>query len=193
MPEASGSLKGITCIMMKPALTVTALLAATLPAAAHSGAGAMGFLHPFAGLDHVLAMVAVGMLVAQGGGWRLPGAFLLAMAAGAVAGLVGLTVPGVELAIALSVAALGLGLAFVRSSAGGAALAAVAAFGLCHGLAHGTEAAAGGGASLVVGMLVGTAVLHAAGALAGHTLRGGFALRGAGAAMVVAGLTLAFV
>lgn len=179
--------------MMKPALAVTALLAATLPAAAHTGAGASGFLHPFAGLDHVLAMVAVGMLVAQGGGWRLPGAFLVAMAIGAVAGLAGLAVPGVELAIALSVAALGLGLALALPSAGGAALAAVAAFGFCHGLAHGTEAAAGGGAPIIIGMLAGTAVLHAVGALAGHTLRGGLALRGAGAAMVVAGLTLAFV
>ena len=54
--------------MMTSALAVTALLAATLPAAAHSGTGASGFFHPFAGLDHVLAMVAVGMLVAQGGG-----------------------------------------------------------------------------------------------------------------------------
>lgn len=179
--------------MMKIGLAVTVLLGATLPAAAHTGAGASGFLHPFAGLDHVLAMVAVGMLVAQGGGWRVPGAFLLAMAPGALAGLDGLAVPGVELAIALSVAALGLGLALALSAAGGAALAAVAAFGFIHGLAHGTEAAAGGGASFVFGMLAGTALLHAAGAFAGHSLRGGFALRGAGAAIVVAGLTLAFV
>ena len=138
-------------------------------------------------------MVAVGMLVAQGGGWRLPGAFLLAMAAGALAGLAGLAVPGIEMAVALSVAGLGLGLALAWSAAGGAALAAVAAFGFFHGIAHGIESTAGGGASFVFGMLAGTAMLHAAGAVAGHTLRGGFALRRAGAAMVVAGLTLAFV
>ena len=153
--------------MIKPAFAVTALLAATLPAAAHTGAGASGFLHPFTGLDHVLAMVAVGMLVAQGGGCRVPAAFMAAMAVGAVAGLGGLAHPEVELAVALSVAALGLGVAFALSSAGSVVLLAVAAFGLCHGLAHGMEGAADGGAAafvFVFGMLAGTAVLHGAGA-----------------------------
>ncbi len=179
--------------MIKLAFAVTTLLAATLPAVAHTGAGASGFLHPFAGLDHVLAMVAVGLLVAQGGGWRVPGAFMAAIAVGAVAGLAGLALPGVELAVALSVAALGLGLAFALSSAGTVALLAVAAFGLCHGLAHGMEGAADGGVAFVLGMLAGTAVLHGAGATAGYMLRSSLALRGAGAAIAVAGLTLAIV
>ncbi|MBR0653794.1 HupE/UreJ family protein [Plastoroseomonas arctica] len=178
---------------MKPALAALALLAVASPAAAHPGHGASGFLHPFAGLDHLLAMVAVGMLVAQGGGWRLPAVFLAAMAAGAALGLGGFAPPGVELAVALSVAALGLAVALAVPTVGALALVAVAGFGLCHGLAHGAEGPAGGGALFLAGMLAGTAVLHGLGAAAGYILRGGFALRGAGAAMAVAGLTLALV
>jgi urease accessory protein len=80
------------------------------PALAHTGAGstsafALGFLHPLEGLDHVLAMVAVGVFAALLGDhtlWALPVSFMAMMLVGGILGFVGIEIPGVELNIAIS-------------------------------------------------------------------------------------------
>lgn len=102
----------------------------------------MGFAHPFAGFDHVLAMIAIGVWAAQQGGralWAIPASFVAAMVAGGALGLAGVTVPMTEPAVALSVLVLaGMVIASVRLPlAFGATVAAVLA--LFHGHAHGVE------------------------------------------------------
>ena len=130
-----------------------------------------GFLHPFVGADHWLAMLLVGLLAARLGGRALvalPLSFLALMAAGGAAGMAGFGLPFVETAIALSVIALGAALAFaVRAPVGGAMLF-VGGFAIFHGLAHGAEMPAGSGAAgYAVGFLAATALLHAAGVALG--------------------------
>lgn len=157
---------------------------------------AAGFLHPFTGLDHLLAMVAVGLWAAQRGGkslWVLPLGFVGAMALGAAAGMGGLPVPMVESGIAVSVLVLGLAVAAASQLPLAASVAAVGLFALCHGHAHGTES--GGGAqilSYVVGFVLATAVLHAAGIGLALALRGkrAPALRIGGGAVAAAGLLI---
>src|SRR5262249_30702055 len=86
------------------------------PALAHITQGpiggfAGGFAHPLTGLDHFLAMFAVGVWGAQMGGrsvWMLPVAFPLVMTVGGIAGMAGLVLPYVEIGIALSILVLGL-------------------------------------------------------------------------------------
>src|SRR5262245_15740568 len=123
------------------------VLVAARRAFAHAQQGeAAGFLtglgHPIAGLDHVLAMVAVGLWGAQLGApaiWVLPVAFPMVMAAGAMLGLMGVPLPGIEYGIAASAILLGAAVAFeVRPPIVGAALL-VGAFAIFHGHPHGTE------------------------------------------------------
>ena len=130
------------------ALALGALLAAWgVPAEAHllnaGGAGAaQGFAHPFSGLDHILAMVAVGLWAAQIGRralWVLPLAFPLAMAAGGLLGMGGIAVPGVETGIGASVMLLGLLIALVARPPLALATVLVVLFAIFHGHAHGTE------------------------------------------------------
>jgi urease accessory protein len=135
-----------------------------------SGAAAglvAGLLHPVSGLDHVLAMVAVGLWGAQLGApavWALPIAFPLVMALGGALGLAGVGLPFVELGIALSAVVLGvLVLCEARARPGVAALV-VGAFALFHGHAHGTELPEGAsGALYSVGFVVATGTLHGLG------------------------------
>jgi urease accessory protein len=135
-----------------------------------SGAAAglvAGLLHPVSGLDHVLAMVAVGLWGAQLGApavWSLPIAFPLVMALGGALGLAGVGLPFVELGIALSAVVLGvLVLREARPRPGVAALV-VGAFALFHGHAHGTELPEGAsGALYSVGFVVATGTLHGLG------------------------------
>ena len=149
--------------MRKPIIhslvAVTAVTLAT-PAVAHTGAGetagfAAGLLHPLTGLDHLLAIVAVGAwsaLAAPARVWAVPLAFLAVMLAGAGLAFAGVVVPAVETGIVLSLLALGL-LIGVRVKLGlPAAVALVALFALPHGYAHGAEAAgAGVAAALAAG------------------------------------------
>ncbi len=157
-----------------------------------------GFVHPFGGLDHLLAMVAVGGLAVMFGGashrrWVLPGSFVGGMLLGGVAGLMRLWAPGVELLIALSVLVLGSLLV------GGGKLriaclpAAIAMFGAAHGYAHGAEMPAIAAPWLYgAGFVTATAVLHGLGIAAGigaarrPVLR--LPLRLSGAAIAMAGL-----
>jgi urease accessory protein len=133
--------------MRTPRLSIPALflLASTATAAAHPGhagdAGAM-FLHPFTGLDHVLVMVAVGVLAARLGGralWAVPLAFLTMMAAGSLLGGAGTGLPAVELGVTLSV--IGVGAVLVLGARPSVAVSAVgaAAIATLHGYTHGGE------------------------------------------------------
>lgn len=187
--------------MSRIVVAILAVLASS-PAFAHTGgtigAGlASGFVHPFSGLDHLLAMIAVGLWAAQSGGravWLLPIAFPAAMALGAVAGVAGVALPAVEVGIALSVLALGALVAFaVRLPAlGGAALVAV--FAVLHGHAHGAEVpAAADTIAYGAGFILATALLHLIGIGLGLALKSPQAARGVrvgGAAIAAAGVAL---
>jgi urease accessory protein len=139
------------------------------PQHAHANLSA-GLAHPFGGLDHILAMVAVGLLAARRGGsaaaWPL--AFLAAMIAGFGLGAQGVLTLSVEPAVVASVILLGGLVAGPRISAR-LSLAAIGLAGLCHGFVHGAETQ--GSAGFALGMLATTAILHAAGFAAGAGLR----------------------
>lgn len=182
-------------------LLVAAMLFAPVPAMAHTGHGAAsglmhGFLHPLGGLDHVLAMVTVGLIAAQRGGralWLVPASFMVVMAAGGALGMSGLDLPYVELGIAGSVIAFGLALALGLPLPVLAAMGLAGFFALFHGRAHGAEMPADGAAlAYGIGFLAATGLLHATGIGAGAVLaRGGTtALRATGAAVAVAGVAL---
>ena len=156
-------------------LTIVAALAVggfAAPAFAHTGVSvtqdlAHGFLHPLSGLDHVLAMVAVGLYAAQLGGrslWLLPSAFVATMLAGGLLGYVGVPVPMVEQGIGLSVVAMGLAIAVGLRLPVVIATILVGAFALVHGHAHGGEGAElDSFLSYAAGFVAATAILHAAG------------------------------
>jgi len=155
----------------------------------------IGFLHPISGLDHVLAMVAVGLWGAQLGApaiWVLPLAFPLVMAMGGMLGFMGVPVPGIEYGIAASAILLGAAVAFeVRAPIVIAALL-VGFFAVFHGHAHGTELPPGQSALLYsMGFVVATGCLHAVGIGIGVVHRwtwGQRLLRAAGAAVAVGGV-----
>ena len=186
------------------AALAAALLLVALPAWAHEGGGqAAGFLsgmlHPVSGLDHVLAMVAVGLWGAQLGApaiWLLPVAFPLVMAFGGFLGLMGVPVPGVEIGIALSAVLLGVMVATQSRPPLGVAIALVGFFAVFHGHAHGTERPVGASGLLYsVGFVIVTGLLHATGIAVGlvhRWERGRLALRGAGAAVTAAGVFFAW-
>lgn len=154
-----------------------------------------GLLHPVSGLDHVLAMVAVGLWGAQLGApaiWLLPVTFPLMMAFGGFLGLVGAPLPGVEIGIATSAILLG---AMVASNARlplTLTTLLVAFFAVFHGHAHGTELPAGqSGLMYSLGFVVATGLLHAVGISIGLIHRwaaGRIVLRAAGGVVFLAGL-----
>lgn len=167
---------------------------------AHEETGqAAGFLaglsHPVSGLDHVLAMVAVGFWGAQLGApalWALPVAFPMVMAVGGMLGLMGIPIPGVEIGIALSAVALGAVVLREVKPALPVAAGLVGFFAIFHGHAHGTELPDGAsGLYYSIGFVMATGLLHAAGIGFGmiHTRPHGPAiLRAAGGLVMVAGL-----
>lgn len=155
-----------------------------------------GLSHPVGGADHLLAMVALGLLAAQIGGrtlWALPCAFVGAMIAGGVAGYAGLPFPGVEPMILASVIILGALIAMAARLPLTVMLPGVALFGFAHGWAHGAEGPAQGLAPYAIGFAVATMALHLAGIGAGRLLQRGALLRGLGGGTAVAGLALAMV
>ena len=129
---------------------------------------AAGLEHPVTGVDHMLAALAVGWVCASLGrrsGLAGGAAFLVALLAGGLAGQAGLTMPGQEAALGISVLALGLLVVSGRKLAMPWLLAAVIAIGLVHGAAHGSEGPAGAAAArFAVGFLLATALLAATGA-----------------------------
>jgi urease accessory protein len=170
------------------------------PAFAHVGQGeaaglVTGLVHPISGLDHVLAMVAVGLWGAQLGSpaiWLLPVAFPMVMALGGMLGLVGVPLPGVEYGIAASAILLGAAVMFALRPPLGVAAALVAFFAVFHGHAHGTELPPGQSAMLYsMGFVVATGCLHAMGIAIGEARRwtwGGGLLRAAGVVVAVGGV-----
>jgi len=196
--EAGGVRHGALPTAMR-ALPLLCLVAIE-PALAHEQQGqAAGFFsglaHPVSGLDHVLAMVAVGLWGAQLGApaiWVLPVAFPLVMAFGGFLGLLGVPLPGVEPGIAASAILLGAMVATEARPPLGRAALLVALFAVFHGHAHGTELPAGhSGLFYSVGFVAATGGLHAAGialGLAHRWRRGQIAIRAAGAAIGTAGV-----
>jgi len=177
------------------------LLVLALPASAFAhtqGGEAIGFVnglkHPLSGLDHVVAMVAVGLWGAQLGApavWLLPVTFPMVMAFGGMLGLRGVTIPGIEIGIALSAIALGLMVFREARPKLWVAAALVGFFAIFHGNAHGTELPAGANGVLYsIGFVIATGSLHAVGIAIGLIHRwsaGRVALRAAGAGVTMAG------
>ncbi|MBL8582142.1 MAG: HupE/UreJ family protein [Rhizobiaceae bacterium] len=184
-------------------LTVAAALAPTL-AHAHTGVGSTsgymhGFSHPIGGLDHVLAMVAVGVFAAFLGGralWLVPAAFVAMMAVGGVLGIEGVAVPFVEAGIAASVVVLGLTIAFRWSPPTAFAMALVGVFAIFHGHAHGAEMPLdASGLSYAIGFMLATALLHIAGIALGFGVgrigqRTPFAVQAGGGTMALVGVAM---
>ena len=159
MARPKSSLGLIVCLL----LPVTAL--------AHPGHEASSFLagavHPLGGLDHLLAMLAVGLLAGGNGGslrWGLPATFVTAMILGAVFGMSGVTSPMIEVGIAASLIVFGAALVLKGSLRTPTLIALTASFALFHGHAHGMEMGASVlGLPYVLGFVLATALLHAVG------------------------------
>lgn len=161
-----------------------------------------GLLHPILGIDHLLAMVTVGLLSAQMGGraiWTVPLTFVSVMAVGGILGILGVPLPFVEIGIALSVVALGIALVSPKKLPVWLTMVFVGIFAMFHGHAHGTELPILSETFLdvlayVFGFLVATATLHLIGALVGQSLestpRGENILRFAGAVIAGVGVLL---
>ncbi len=158
---------------MRRALLATALVLVPSLAFAHPGLPghthgfAEGVLHPLTGLDHVLAMVAVGLFAAQLGGralWAVPASFVAVMAAAGVAGMNGIALPWTETGIALSILGLGSVIALRASMPLAAAMAMVGFFAIFHGYAHGAETPDNASGLLFgAGFVAATALLHGLG------------------------------
>jgi urease accessory protein len=154
-----------------------------------------GLMHPLTGWDHLLAMVAVGLWAAQQRGramWQIPLAFVSVMVLGGILGVTGVLVPGAELAIAISVLALGGLIATKTTFAPTLSMMVVGAFALFHGYAHGHEMPASASAlPFSMGFVISTVMLHALGIGAGLGLRNQpRAMRFAGATIAACGLCL---
>lgn len=155
-----------------------------------------GLQHPWSGLDHVLAMIAVGLWGTQLGNpaiWLLPVTFPIVMSLGAMMGLLGIPLPGIEIGIALSAILLG-GMVFAEARPK-LIIAAIMVgfFAIFHGHAHGTELPAGQSGMLYsMGFVIATGILHGLGISIGLIHRwpaGKLALRCAGAFIAVMGVT----
>lgn len=191
--------------MRRIACTASLALLATLVGTAafahpgdHSDLGfASGFAHPFAGLDHLLAMVAVGLWASQLGGralWLLPLTFPAVMAAGAALGMGGAALSWVEIGITGSVLVLGSAVALAHRLTFAVSLPLIVLFGLLHGYAHGVELPALPSAlGYCAGFVAATLMLHLAGLAVGfaaNRLPVRFAARTAGGAIAAVGAVL---
>ena len=152
---------------------------ATMPLAglAHEGAGVNhgllhGLSHPLGGLDHLIAMIAVGLWAKQLGGravWLVPSAFIALMIGGAVLGLSGVAVPSVEAGIAVSVLVLGLLITGAYRMPLAICCLLVGLFAVFHGNAHGLELPASASAiGYMIGFVMATGILHAVGIAVGQ-------------------------
>jgi urease accessory protein len=186
-----------------PRASLAASLAfASAAAFAHVGHGTTGsggfldgMLHPVTGLDHVAAMVAVGLWGAQLGApaiWLLPITFPLVMALGAFAGVIGIPLPGVVLGVALSGVVLGAMVALARRPPLWLAALLVAAFAVFHGHTHGTALPLSGvPLAYGAGFVIATGLLHLAGIAIGVLNRwpaGARAIRAGGALIAATGV-----
>jgi urease accessory protein len=183
----------------------TIILALAVPtpslALAHSGGDNLhGFLsgleHPLLGLDHLLAMVAVGIIAARTagrGGVVVPLSFVSAMVAGVMLGVAGIGLPYLETGIALSLVAFGAMVSLAKPLPLAAATALATLFGLSHGNAHGFEIPeSASGIAYAAGIVISTSTSHAVGALSALKLaRWPETIRAAGVATSLVGMTLA--
>ncbi len=184
-------------------MTIT-LIVAMQPLGAHTTGGALGGLgsglgHPLIGVDHLLAMLAVGIWAYQLGGsamWKIPLVFVLTLLVGANVGLAGISLPYVEPMIAASVMVFGLLLVMKTRLLPGLAGLLVALFALFHGYAHGIEMPmAASPLAYIIGFGLTTIGLHALGVMIGYALQrsaqtsllriGGFGLAGTGLLLLV--------
>lgn len=195
--------KHLIDLVVEAAILMLIVLTAMYPetAFAHVERGqAAGFVtglrHPWSGLDHVLAMVAVGLWGAQLGNpamWLLPVTFPMVMSLGGMMGLLGIPLPGIEPGIALSAILLGAMVFGEKRPKLVIAAALVGFFAIFHGYAHGTELPAGqSGLLYSMGFVIATGILHGLGITIGLIHRwpaGRLVLRGAGAFIAVMGVT----
>ncbi len=183
-----------------PALALALLLGLPGLAEAHVTGGPIGgfgagIAHPFSGLDHLTAMLAVGIWGAQMGGrsvWTLPVTFPLVMTVGGVLGMTGVPIPSVETGIALSMLVLGAAIVLAWRPPEWVALAVIAVFAICHGYAHGVELPnAADPAAYATGFVVATGTIHVIGigiGLSVGKLFHGWLSRGLGGGVAAAGL-----
>lgn len=184
----------------KPALAllISGLTLLAAPALAHTGQGASGLyagmFHPITGLDHVVAMVAVGLwggILGKPALWQLPVAFPVIMAVAGAFGVAGIPLPGVEAGIALSGIVLGAMVLFAVQMPVRAAMAIVGVFAVFHGHAHGTELPdAANPMAYALGFVLATGLLHLCGIALGTLGKwpvGRMVVRAAGAAIALAG------
>ena len=153
-------------------LVLAMVCSLSVPANAHiiggeAGGFLSGFEHPISGMDHILAMVSVGLWGAQLGApaiWLLPVTFPIVMAFGGFLGLIGIPLPGVEVGIALSALLLGAAVMAEWRAPLFAAAALVGVFAIFHGHAHGAELPPGeSGLLYSIGFVVATGMLHLVG------------------------------
>lgn len=177
------------------------LTLASAPAFAHTGAGPVdgflhGLMHPLTGLDHVLAMVAVGLWAGLVGGKAriaYPAAFVVTMALAGAWGMSGGALPGVEIGIAFSVIILGAAVALKASPPLAAGTLACGILAIFHGFAHGAELPENAsGVAYAAGFVIATAALHLVGILLAGALatRAPLIARIAGGGLVLAGVAL---
>jgi urease accessory protein len=191
--------------LIKSWLAATPAILTPAIAFAHTGVGdtsgfVHGFGHPISGLDHVLAMVMVGVFAWQLGSralWLVPTTFVAVMAAAGALGIAGIGVPFVEIGIAVSVVVLGAIVAFDLKAPTVAAMGVVGLFAVFHGHAHGAEIPEdAGGVAYAAGFMIATALLHLAGISAGFVIGkagehyGFVVVRLAGGLATVAGVVL---
>ncbi|MES2440190.1 MAG: HupE/UreJ family protein [Verrucomicrobiota bacterium] len=188
--------------IVSPLVLLLCLLPAT--AGAHTEGGtaggfASGFTHPLTGLDHIVAMVAVGLWGAFLGGramWTLPVVFPVVMALGGALGVLGVPLPAVETGIALSGVVLGLMVACAARPPLWVAAGIVGIFAIFHGYAHGEEMPESANAmTFATGFVISTGLLHLAGIGFGLLTKwpwGRIAIRTAGGAIAVVGACFLF-
>jgi len=184
------------------AYLMAALALVATPALAHATTGVAvgfksGFIHPLTGVDHILAMVAVGIWGSQLGLpaiWLLPVTFPLVMSVGGVLGVRGVPIPGVEIGVAASAVVLGAMILLAARPPLWVAAIIVGAFAIFHGHAHGAELPhAARPLAYGAGFVLSTGLLHLTGISLGSISRwqfGAKVLRAAGAAISVAGFFL---
>jgi urease accessory protein len=159
--------------MLRTPLRLAAAFIALAPVAAsahpgHDGGGLIhGFMHPLGGYDHIIAMVAVGLLAARLGGralWLVPASFVAMMTVAGLAGSTGVALPYVETGILASVVVLGAVAVFGVAMPVAAAMGLVGFFAVFHGYAHGLEMPETASAlAYGAGFVAATAMLHAVG------------------------------
>lgn len=155
-------------------LATLALFAIGIPSLAHAHVGightsglVHGLAHPIGGLDHVCAMLAVGLWAAQTGGravWLVPLTFVTVMALGGVLGMAAVPLAYTEPGIVMSLLVLGVLIAAAIRLPLAVSIAVVGVFALCHGYAHGAEMPqSASGLTYAAGFMLATALLHASG------------------------------